>query len=264
MLVIIKGAGDLASGIAYRLNKSNFEVIMTDIANPTSIRNTVSFNQAIIDKETTIDGVKAVLAKSNIDALEISKAGNIAVLVDESAECVKELRPYVLVDAILAKKNLGTTIDDATIVIGVGPGFNATVDCNAVVETLRGHNLGRVIYNGEAAKNTNVPGLIGGFSGERIIRATDDGIFHPIKGIGDFVTEGDVVAYVDEEPVKCNLTGVIRGMLRDGIKVKKGMKSGDVDPRGELSYCYTPSDKALAVAGGVLEAILHFSGVNNE
>lgn len=260
MLVIIKGAGDIASGIATRLKRSGFDIVMTDIEKPTSIRNTVCFSQAIINKEQIVENIKAVYVNDISDVEKVIKGGNIAVLSDEKAECIKILKPSVVIDAILAKRNISTKIDDADIVIGVGPGFTAKVDCDCVIETKRGHNLGRVIYEGSASENTGIPGNIAGFTNERIIRATKDGTFHPIKHIGDLVKAGDVVALVDDEKVYSAIDGVIRGMLNDGIHVFKGMKSGDVDPRNKKEYCYTCSDKALAIAGGVLEAILVFKG----
>lgn len=262
MVVVIKGAGDIASGIATRLYRSGFQIIMTDIENPTSIRNTVCFSQAIVNGETEIENIKAVKAENFDEALSIINSGDIAVTVDERAEIVKEIKPSVVVDAILAKKNLSTSINDSDLVIAVGPGFTAKVDCDVVIETMRGHNMGRVIYEGTALENTGVPGLVGGKSGERIIRATKDGKFIPVKKIGDMVKEGEIVAYVDEEPVLAYTSGVVRGMLNEGIKVYKGMKSGDVDPRGNIDYCYTCSDKALAIGGGVLEAILAFQKEN--
>ena len=163
-------------------------------------------------------------------------------------------------DAILAKRNLGTKIDDAPVVVGIGPGFTAGEDCYAVVETMRGHTLGRVIYSGSALPNTNIPGLIGGFAGERVLRAPDTGIFRQLREIGALVEAGECVGTVNERPMCCTISGVLRGILADGTPVFKGMKSGDVDPRCKPEYCTTASDKALAVGGGVLEAVLNLSG----
>ena len=174
--------------------------------------------------------------------------------------CREALAPDALADAILAKRNLGTRITDAPVVVGVGPGFTAGEDCHAVIETMRGHTLGRVIYSGSAIPNTNVPGLIGGFAGERVLRAPADGAFRSVRRIGDLVKAGDIAGYVSGEPMVCTIDGVLRGLIADGIPVRKGMKSGDVDPRGNVENCYTVSDKATAVGGGVLEAILHLSG----
>ena len=256
MLALIKGAGDLASGIAVRLKRAKFDIAMTDIERPTAIRRTVCFSQAIVNGWAYVEDIKAERAQSIDDIYEIIKRGNIAVIADEKAECIKTLKPYFVIDAILAKKNLGTSIDDAPVVIGVGPGFRAGVDCHAVIETQRGHYLGRVILEGSAAENTGVPGNIGGYTTERIIRAVKDGIFTPVCQIGDIVEAGQTVAYVDGEPVKCLIGGVLRGILPENTPVYKGMKSGDVDPRCKKEHCYTVSDKASAVGGGVLEAML--------
>ena len=259
MLILIRGAGDLASGIALRLFRCGISVVMTDLLHPTSIRRTVSFSEAIVKGETTVEGVTAKRAESAVEALKLLNNGVIPVLADPECACCAELKPHVVVDAILAKRNLGTKITDAPIVIGVGPGFTAGEDCHAVVETMRGHTLGRAIYEGSALPNTNIPGLIGGFAGERVLRAPADGTFRTAASIGDLVNEGDTVGYVGDAPMKCTISGVLRGLIADGTMVHKGMKSGDVDPRGDVSYCQTASDKALAIGGGVLEAILHFS-----
>ena len=194
------------------------------------------------------------------EALALLKEGVVPVLPDPEGACIAALHPDAVVDAILAKKNLGTKITDAPAVIGVGPGFTAGADCHAVVETMRGHTLGRVIYNGSALPNTGIPGLIGGFAGERVLRAPADGMFHQILDIGAQVKMGDVAATVDGVPMTCTLDGVLRGILPEGTPVHKGMKAGDIDPRCKVEHCYTASDKALAVGGGVLEAILHLTG----
>lgn len=261
MLVLIRGAGDLASGIALRLFRSGFSVVMTDLPHPTSIRRTVAFSEAIVHGETTVEDVTGNRAESPAEALKLLNDGVIPILADPECSCRTELKPHVVVDAILAKRNLGTKITDAPIVIGVGPGFTAGEDCYAVVETMRGHTLGRVIYEGNALPNTNIPGLIGGFAGERVLRAPADGVFRASASIGDLVNEGDTVGYVGDMPMKCTISGVLRGLIADGTTVHRGMKSGDVDPRGEVSYCTTVSDKALAIGGGVLEAILHLSNI---
>lgn len=258
MLIVIKGAGDIASGIALRLKHAKFDVVMTDIERPTAIRRTVCFSQAIVNGTAQVEDVKAEKANNAEEIKKILSMGNIAVIADEKAKIIKALKPEAIVDAILAKENLGTKIDDAPIVIGVGPGFTAGIDCHAVIETKRGHYLGRVIKNGSAAANTGVPGNIGGYTTERIIRAVKDGVFDPVCEIGDTVKEGQTVAYIDGEAVKCSIGGVLRGILPKGTPVYKGMKSGDVDPRCVKEHCYTVSDKALAVGGGVLEAILSF------
>ena len=260
MLVLIRGAGDLASGIALRLHHAHLSVVMTDLPQPTAIRRTVCFSQAIVYGSMTVEDVTARFCAAPENAAVILAAGEIPVLADPEAKCRTALRPDVVVDAILAKKNLGTRITDAPCVIGVGPSFTAGEDCHAAVETMRGHTLGRVIYSGSAIPNTNVPGLIGGFAGERVLRAPADGAFRSVRRIGDLVKAGDIAGYVSGEPMVCTIDGVLRGLIADGIPVRKGMKSGDVDPRGNVENCYTVSDKATAVGGGVLEAILHLSG----
>ena len=257
MFAIIRGAGDLASGIALRLWHSGFDIVMTETEHPTSIRRTVSFSEAVIKGRTDVEDVSAQKADNITHAKELMKRDILPVLVDPACDCLCELKPDILIDAILAKRNIGTAITDAPIVIGVGPGFESGVDCHAVVETMRGHSLGRAIYKGSALPNTNIPGRIGGFEGERVLRAPAEGVFRGTRQIGDTVAAGDVVGFVGDKPMMCTIGGVLRGLLADGTQTHEGMKAGDVDPRGVKEYCYTVSDKALAVAGGVLEAILH-------
>ena len=207
MLVLIRGAGDLASGIALRLRHARFDVVMTETGQPTTIRRTVAFSDAVSNGEATVEDVRAVRAADEEGVREAIAKGEIPILVDPACECLGWLKPDVLVDAILAKKNLGTKITDAPVVIGVGPGFTANVDCHACVETMRGHTLGRVIRKGSPLPNTNIPGLIGGFAGERVMRAPADGPFVPVRKIGDLVKEGDVVGTVNGEPMRATIPG---------------------------------------------------------
>lgn len=260
MLAVIRGAGDIATGIALRLWRAGIRVVMTDLPQPTAIRRTVAFSQAIVHGEAAVEDVTARRADTPAQALELLRGGEIPVLADPEGACISVLRPAAVVDAILAKKNLGTQITDAPVVVGVGPGFTAGTDCHAVVETMRGHYLGRVIYKGSAQPNTGVPGLIGGFAGERVLRAPADGVFHQILEIGAQVKTGAAAAEVNGVPMTCTLDGVLRGILAEGTPVRKGMKAGDIDPRCRLEHCYCASDKALAVGGGVLEAVLRLSG----
>lgn len=264
MLAVIRGAGDIASGIALRLFRAGMRVVMCDLARPTSIRRTVCFSEAIRLGETRVEGVRGVLCADAAGARAAAAAGDVAVLVDPEAACVRELAPDVLVDAILAKRNLGTARDMAPVVIGVGPGFTAPVDCDAAVETMRGHYLGRVYYEGSPLPNTAVPGLIGGYAGERVMRAPADGAFEPCVEIGAEVRAGDVCARVAGEPMRATIDGVVRGLLQAGVPVHEGMKCGDVDPRCHPEYIESASDKALAVGGGVLEAALALSGAMGE
>ena len=259
MTVLIKGAGDLATGVAVRLHNCGFKVVLTELEKPTTVRRSVAFSCAVYEGETVVEGVTAVLCADISEALAALAEGKCAVVVSPLAQIAKELHPNAIIDAIIAKKNLGTAITDAPIVVALGPGFTAGDDCHAVVETKRGHNLGRVIYSGSAAPNTGVPGEIAGFSSERILRAGCDGVFNPIFDIGVIVKAGDIVATVDGTPVCASISGIIRGMLPPNTPVTKGMKSGDIDPRAVEEYCYSVSDKARAIAGGVLEAILHLT-----
>ena len=255
MLILIRGAGDIATGIALRLYRAGMQIVMTDLPKPTAIRRTVSFSEAITKGETVVENITARRAEQK-DVPTLLAAGEIPVLADPECLCREALKPDVLVDAILAKRNLGTKITDAPVVIAVGPGFTAGVDCHAVVETMRGHYLGRVIWNGPAQPNTAVPGLIGGYAGERVLRAPADGIFRQMLDISAHVQAGDVAGYVEDEPMLCTIGGILRGILPDGTPVTAGMKAGDVDPRCAPEHCLCASDKALAVGGGVLEAIL--------
>ena len=261
MLAVIRGAGDIASAIALRLVRCGASVLMTEIEQPLTVRRTVAFSEAVRVGKAQVEGVTAVRARNVSHALELlSGQGVVPVLVDPACACVKNAAPDVVVDAVLAKRNLGTSMDMAPIVVGVGPGFTAGVDCHAVVETMRGHTLGRAYYKGSALPNTAVPGLVGGFAGERVLRAPCDGVFRGVAAIGDHVEEGQAVAYVGDVPVIATLTGVLRGLIADGVQVHRGLKCGDVDPRGQSGYCELVSDKGLAVAGGVLEAVLHLGG----
>ena len=260
MLIVIRGAGDLATGIALRLRHARMQVVMTDLERPTAIRRTVALSQAILRGTAAVEDLRAVRAETPAHAAALLPEGVIPILADPEGACIPALRPDAVVDAILAKRNLGTRITDAPAVIGAGPGFTAGLDCHAVVETMRGHTLGRVYYQGGALPNTGIPGLIGGFAGERVLRAPADGIFRQRLEIGDRVKQGDVAAEVSGVPMVCTLDGVLRGILADGTAVRRGMKAGDVDPRGNVEHCYTVSDKALAVGGGVLEAVLFLTG----
>ena len=254
-LVIIKGGGDLATGIAHRLFRSGFDILITEIAQPTVIRRSVAFANAVFEGRMTVEGVTAVRATPD-EVAGCLRERLIPVLVDPACQIVRQLQPWGLVDAILAKKNLGTAMDDAPVVIGVGPGFTAGVDVHRVVETMRGHDLGRVIESGTAIPNTGIPGDIGGYTLERLVTAPCDGIFLPQKQIGEFVTAGEILGTVENTPVLSSIAGVLRGLLRTGLPVTKNMKIGDVDPRAKVKHCWTISDKARAIGGGVLEALL--------
>ena len=259
MLILIKGAGDLASGIALRLHHARFDIVMTDLPVPTAVRRTVAFSEAIRFGSTVVEDIAAERA-DNIDQIrDCLSRGVIPVTTGDENELIEALKPEVIVDAIIAKRNINTHIDDAPLVIAVGPGFTAGVDCHAVIETKRGHTLGRVIREGSAIPNTGIPGNIGGETIRRLIKAPCDGVFHPVKEIGEIVIRGVIVGYVDGEPVFTETNGMIRGPLQDGVPVTTGFKCGDVDPRGVKADYTTVSDKALAIGGGVLEAIMAYA-----
>jgi xanthine dehydrogenase accessory factor len=253
-LVVVKGGGDVATGVAHRLFKCKMRVVITEIDEPRMVRRTVSFAQAVYEGQFEVEGVRARTVRNSEEALQAY--GLIPVVIDERAQIVKEISPDVVVDAIMAKRNLGTRIDNAPVVIGLGPGFRASRDVHAVVETKRGHFLGRVIYEGEAEANTGVPGQMEGHTIDRILRSPKNGRLRSIKKIGDLVSEGEVIALVDGHPIASQIPGILRGMLQDGLSVLQGDKVGDVDPRAVREYCFTISDRARAIGGGALEAIL--------
>lgn len=258
LVVLIRGAGEMASGVAHRLHQSHFNLCMVELSHPLAVRREVSFCEAVYDGEKEVEGVRARYIPRSEQIPSVWKEGKIALLVDpDGKETQRFLKPEVLVDAILAKKNVGTQINDAPLVIGLGPGFIAGKDVHIVVETNRGHNLGKMVVNGAAEPDTGIPGEIGGYTVERVLRTLKKGLFHVECSIGDRISKGSVVAVVDDFPVIAQISGTVRGLLRDGVSVKKGMKVGDIDPRGKREHCFTISDKARAIGGGVLEAILY-------
>lgn len=256
MKVLIKGAGDLATGIAARLYRSGFSLLMTEIAVPTTVRRMVAFSRAVYEGEAVVEDIRAILCHSFFEIEKVNQQNCIAVMVDEACKIRMAYQPDVLVDARIAKENKGTRREDASCVIGVGPGFYAGLDCHCVVETQRGHDLGRCIWRGSANPDTGVPGMIGGYGKERLIRATGSGSFLGACSIGDLVEKGQLLGYAGEHPIYAQIKGVVRGLLQDGVKVVKGMKAGDIDPRSVMEYCFMISDKATAIGGGVLEGIM--------
>jgi len=258
LVVLIRGAGEMASGVAHRLHQSHFKICMLEITHPIAVRREVSFCEAIYDGEKEVEGVRAKFISKPEQIQSVWKERKIPLLVAPDLKKTKHfLKPDVLIDAIMAKKNLGTQINDAPLVIGLGPGFTVGKDVHIVIETNRGHHLGKMIRNGTAEPDTGIPGDIGGFTVERVLRTMKKGTFHPHKSIGIRVNKGSVVAVVDDFPVIAEISGVVRGLLREGVEVKKGMKVGDIDPRGKRELCFTISDKARSIGGGVLEAILY-------
>lgn len=255
-LILIKGAGDLGTGVAWRLHKAGFPVIITELAHPLVVRRTVAFASAVYDGEMTVEGITARRVESFDEARGLLAAGIVPVLVDPETRAREIFSPHVLIDAVMAKRNTGTRITNAPLVVALGPGFTPGVDCHAVIETKRGHHLGRVWWNRPAEANTGMPGEIGGKSAERVLRAPCDGVVKGVKPIGDEVRAGQVIARVGQVDVCAPFDGILRGLVHDGLAVKAGMKIGDVDPRANREHCFTISDKALAVGGGALEAVL--------
>ena len=264
-LVIVRGAGDLATGIMYSLYKAHLKVIVLETQYPSSIRRRVALSEAVYDGESKVEDIESVLVKSYEEALNIIANQNykkIPILIDPNCDILKKIKPTFLIDAIIAKKNLGTNKSMAKYTIALGPGFTAGKDCDIVIETMRGHNLGRMYLEGEAIPNTGIPGNIGGKEAERVIHASSDGIIENVKNIGDFVKEKEVIAYINNNNEKIEVLatfdGLLRGIIRDGFKVHKGLKIADIDPRkSEYDNCFTISDKARNLGGSVLAAMMY-------
>jgi xanthine dehydrogenase accessory factor len=256
--VIIRGGGDLATGVAHRLFRSGFKVLLLEVDQPLVVRRTVSFAQAVIDGETAVEDVRA-LKVSGIDEIRTAwQQGLIPVLVDPGAAVLKELTADVVVDATLAKRDTGMRRDMAPLTIALGPGFEAGKQVHVVIETNRGHDLGRLIFTGSAEPDTGAPGPVKGFSTERVLRAPCNGEVRHVVDIGAEVQKDDIICYVCDKPVRTVFAGIVRGLIMNGREVPQGLKIGDVDPRPVREHCYTISDKARALGGSVLEAILHW------
>ncbi len=261
MKVLILGAGELASGTAHRLFRSGFGVAMTEVPEPLAVRRTVAFCSAVWDREIVVEGVRG--RRWQLGEALPSPLDHVAVFVDPEATLLSSWRPEVMVDARLLKRPGATSVSQAPLVISLGPGAVCGREAHLVVETNRGHDLGRLIHEGSAAPNTGVPGTLGGVSGDRVLRAPVAGRVRGVKAIGDLVKAGDLVAYVDQAPVHTPIAGVLRGLVRDGVAMPAaGIKLGDVDPRGEVRACHTISDKCRTISGAVLEAILNRTRAN--
>lgn len=260
-LIIVRGAGDIATGVIHKLNRCGFNVLALEVKHPVSIRRKVCFSEAIYDGEVCIDGVTCKFVNNEEELKEAFLRKKTCVTIDPEGILINKLKPKVVIDAIIAKKNLGTTINMAPITIGLGPGFKAGYDVDFVIETMRGHDLGRIIFNGYATKNTGIPGDINGFSKERVIHSIESGVIKNICEIGDLVYKNQVIAKIENGTnsidVLATMDGILRGIIRNNSKIKKNLKIADIDPRvGEIKNCETISDKARCIAGGVLEAIM--------
>ena len=264
-LIIVRGGGDLATGTIYKLRQCGFPVLVLETGCPSAIRRNVAFSEAVYQGSQSVEGMTCQLVKTPAEAERLLSAGKLPVLVDPQGLCISSMKPLAVVDGILAKKNLGTHRGMAPITVALGPGFTAGEDVDAVVETKRGHNLGKVFYSGAAAPDTGVPGIIGGYGKERVIHSPAEGVLRNVSRITDTVKKGQTIAVVETEqgeiPVLATIDGLLRGLIRDGFIVKEGFKMADIDPRiGEYDNCFTISDKARCIAGGVVEAILHLKG----
>lgn len=263
--IIVRGGGDLATGVIHRLWSAGFEVLVLECAQPAAIRRQVALSEAVYQGEATVEGMTGVLIHDVSEAQNVWKERMVPVLVDEEAACVSSVAPDILIDAIIAKRNLGTSSSMAPLTIALGPGFTVGKDVDVIVETKRGHNLGRVIRSGSAAPNSGVPGNIAGFSKERVLHAECAGVLHIVRDIGSVVEKDEVIANIEKKdgklvPVLASLTGIIRGMIREGFVVTKGFKIADIDPRQEeLANCFTISDKARCIAGSVLELVCRYT-----
>lgn len=266
-LIIVRGGGDIASGTIYKLHRCGFPVLVLEAESPSAIRRNVAFSEAVYQGSQQVEDALCILAKSIEEALDLLRENKIAMLVDPDGACIPALKPLAVVDGILAKKNLGTHRGMAPITIALGPGFEAGRDVNAVIETRRGHKLGRVILQGYAEANTGIPGIIGGYGKERVIHSPAEGRLRNVRAITETVQAGEVIAIVETQdgdvPVQASIDGILRGLIRDGYPVTKGFKIADIDPRSEeYENCFTISDKARCIAGGVLEALLYLKGQN--
>ncbi|MDJ0816839.1 MAG: selenium-dependent molybdenum cofactor biosynthesis protein YqeB [Desulfobacterales bacterium] len=257
LVIAIKGAGEMASAVAWRLYMANMKkIFMAEIQHPLAVRREVSFCEALHDGRKTVEGVEAVRVSEPEDVRQVWNSGKIALAADPQWMLLEKLRPDLVVDAILAKQNLGTRMQEAQFVLGLGPGFTVGHDVHMVIETNRGHNLGRIITAGPAEPNTGIPGAIAGFAEERVLRSPADGNFTAQRCIGDQINAGDLIGSVQGIEIRSGINGVIRGLIRSDVAVVRGMKIGDVDPRGQRAYCYTISEKARAIGGAVLEAVM--------
>ena len=255
-IVLIRGAGDLATGVAARLHRVGFYLILTEVPQPRAVRRLVALAEAVYAKEFQIEDLHGCLVENAQGAIKALASGKLPILVDPEASIREEFDLIAMVDARMRKCPPEMGMEAASLVIGLGPGFTTGVDCHAVIETNRGHNLGRVIEEGEAEPDSGIPGEIRGYTWERVLRAPGSGRLLANKKIGDPVKKGEQVARVEGAVIEAGIDGVLRGILRDGFSVHQGMKVGDIDPRGTRAHCFTISDKARAVGGGVLEAIL--------
>ncbi len=267
-LIIVRGGGDIATGTIYKLYKCGFKVLVLETDSPSAIRRNVAFSEAVYESKQRVEDVTCYLSKNIQEAEGMLLDGKLTMIVDQKGEAIKHFKPMAVVDGILAKKNLGTKREMAPITVALGPGFEAGKDVDAVIETMRGHSLGKVIYEGKAIANTGVPGVIAGFAAERVIHSPAEGILRNVHKITDVVKAGETIAIIEHDnmtiPVSATIDGLLRGLIRDGYPVTEGFKIADIDPRVEqYNNCFTISDKARCIAGGVVEAIMHLKNTKD-
>ena len=269
-IIVIRGAGDIATALIHRLNRCGFKVVALEIEKPLAIRRNVSFCEAVYEREVEIDNVKCKLCECIDEIYDTLEDGKVALVIDELGEYISRLKPKVVIDAILAKKNIGTNKEMAELTIALGPGFCAGEDVDIVIETMRGHNLGKIITKGYALKNTGIPGSINGVSKDRVVYSTHSGVITNLVEIGDIVEKNQIIAYIEDEKgikyeVKASISGVLRGIIRNKSNIITKLKILDIDPRiEEIENCYTISDKARCIAGSVLEVIVRYINTNNK
>ena len=259
-MIIVRGGGDMATAVIHRLWRAGFRVLALEMDKPSAIRRQVAISEAVYDGKATVEGMTVERIVRPDDCDTVWNQGNVPLLVDAQGACITQQKPAVVIDAMIAKHNLGTRMDMAPLTIALGPGFAAGEDVHAVIETMRGHNLGRIIRSGSAQPNTGVPGMIGGYAAERVIHAPNAGVIRSVRAIGDYVQQGETIAVIADgeciHPVTATLSGLIRGLIRDGYEVAKGFKIADIDPRREeYANCFTISDKARCIAGSALELV---------
>ncbi|HWQ43541.1 MAG TPA: selenium-dependent molybdenum cofactor biosynthesis protein YqeB [Desulfosporosinus sp.] len=264
-VVLVRGAGEQASGVGWVLAKAGFRVVMTEVAKPLMVRWPVCFGTAVSEGRWEVEGVWASRLDDPQGCEAAWRAGEIPILVDPELKSLSLLNPLILVDAIIAKRNLGTKRSMAPRTFALGPGFTAGSDVDVVVETNRGHNLARLIYDGAAEPNTGIPGEVAGISSKRVLYSPKAGIFKAKRSIGEQVLEGDILGEIDDgvqtKEVFALCSGVLRGLLRTGTPVAERVKIGDVDPRGHEEYCWTITEKARAIGGAVLLGIMEIPAI---
>lgn len=259
--IVVRGAGEMASGVIYQLHKLGYVVIALEMPQPVCVRRLVCFANAIYEKQFEVEGVKSSFANDVSEALRITENKKIPVLVDPDGDSIEIFNPFAVIDARMLKKDINTQISSTPLLIGLGPGFTVGVNCHAIVETNRGKNLGKVILKGKAQEYTGIPVELKNYTYERVLRSPSEGNFITSYKIGDLINVNDVVGSVNDKEIVAKIDGVIRGLIHSNVVVKIDQKIGDIDPRGNKDFCFKISDKANAIGCGVLEALNYLSDI---